>query len=254
MGNINNMRNVANSTNSMKSYVIHKNIKEKQNKPKLRITGVKDLVTLIGPNAKNHKLNDNQRRFQLASRVGLGIAGVAAAFSIANATIHSNANSISDNNSNISIENQTIDKNDAIDNAVNSLITIAYKDKLSYLNGLSDSDKPTFKITHDSRINSDTFVIYEKPHSPNENDREKFSYTKYNNPEHQSLNSKNPNNPQIAELIGFIIDVYNNPNPSIEDLNRLDQLASTIVLDSFVLHNNSIVAEADRDTGFEIDD
>ena len=124
MGDINNMRNVVNSNNSVKSYVINKNIKEKQNKPKLRITGVKDLVTLIGPNAKKYKLNTNQRKFQLVSRVGLGIAGIAAAFSIANATINSNVNSIDTNNTQYSTETQTLDKDEVLSYAEDKLMTL----------------------------------------------------------------------------------------------------------------------------------
>lgn len=249
MGDINNMRNVANSNRSMKSYV-KEGIKEKQNKPKLKINGIKDLATLLGPNAKNHKLNNNQRTFQLVGRVGIGIAGIAAALSITNAAINSNANSIGANNTQYSSETQTLDKDEVLSYAVNRLTTVVYKNDISSLN----NGKPNFKITHTAKTNRDTLIIYENPKFPNGEDDKKFSYTRYNNPDDQYLNRKSNNNPEITELLNLMIDVYNNPNPSQEDLENLENMASKLQLNDFVLDGNSIVAEAERDSGFEIGD
>lgn len=252
MGNINDMRNVANSNNSMKSYVIHKNIKEKQNKPKLKITGVKDLGTLIGPNAKNHKLNTNQRRFQLASRVGLGIAGVAAAFSIANATINSNVNSISTNNTQYSSETQTLDKDEVLSYAENKLMTLICKDNLSFL------DSSYVKYTHDEEFNIDKLEINRKIKYA-ENSINNFSYTRYNNPQDKYLNKKNNNDPEITALLNLMLDIRNNPNPSQEDLETLNDMISKLNLNNLVLDkgsigNTTIIDEAKKDSGYEIGD
>ncbi|MCI9287740.1 MAG: hypothetical protein HFJ57_07300 [Clostridia bacterium] len=252
MGDINNMRNVVNSNNSVKSYVINKNIKEKQNKPKLRITGVKDLVTLIGPNAKKYKLNTNQRKFQLVSRVGLGIAGIAAAFSIANATINSNVNSIDTNNTQYSTETQTLDKDEVLSYAEDKLMTLIYKDNLSSLTS------SFVEYSHDDKFNIDKLKINKKI-KYSETSINNFSYTRYNNPENMYLNRKNHNEPEITALLDLMIDIHNNPNPSQEDLASLNDIALKLNLNNLVLTDNShdsanIVNEAKRDSGYEIGD
>lgn len=250
MGNINDMRNVANSNNSVKSYVIHKNIKEKQSKPKLRITGVKDLVTLIGPNAENYKLNTNKRKFQLVSRVGLGIAGIAAAFSIANAAINSNVNSIDTNNTQYSTETQTLDKDEVLNYAENKLMTLIYKDNLSSL------DSSYVEYSHNDKCNIDKLEINKKM-KYSETSINNFSYTRYNNPEDKYLNRKNLNEPEITALLDLMLDIHNNPNPSQEELENLNNMVSKLNLNNLVLNrdskgNISIVNESEKDSEYEI--
>lgn len=250
MGDINNMRNVVNSNNSVKSYVIHKNIKEKQNKPKLRITGVKDLVTLIGPNAKKYKLNTNQRKFQLVGRVGLGIAGVAAAFSIANAAINSNVNSIDTNNTQYSTETQTLDKDEVLSYAENKLMTLIYKDNLSSL------ASSCVEYSHDDKFNIDKLKINKKI-KYSETSINNFSYTRYNNPENKYLNRKNLNEPEITALLDLMLDIHNNPNPSQEELETLNDIILNLNLNDLVINkdskgNISIVNESEKDSEYEI--
>lgn len=251
MGDINNMRNVANSDRSMKSY-IKEGIKEKQNKPKLKINGIKDLATLLGPNAKNHKLNNNQRTFQLVGRVGLGVAGLAAALSIANATLNSNANSISNNNIEYSSETQTLDKDGVLNYAENKLMTLIYKDNLSSL----DSSYVTY--SHNDKLNIDKVEVHNKI-KYSDNSSVDFSYARYNNPDNKRLNKKNNNHPEITDLLNLMIDIRNNPNPSQEDLEYLNDIVSKLNLNDLVLDrdargNTSIVNENEIDLGYEIGD
>lgn len=247
MGNINSMRNVANSDRNMKSY-----IKDRVRKPRLNDKTIRGTLKLIGPNAKKYRLSPKQRSKQLTYRVGLGIAGLAAAFSVANATIHSNANSISDTNTLYSSEAQALDKDEILSYAENKLMTLICKDNLSLL------DSSYVEYTHDDKFNIDKLEINRKIKYA-EDSINNFSYTRYNNPQDKYLNKKNNNEPEITALLNLMLDIRNNPNPSQEDLETLNDMISKLDLNNLVLAkgnlgNASIVDEAKRDSGYEIGD
>lgn len=247
MGNINNMRNVANSSRSMKSYV-RNSIEEKQNKPYLKITGIKDLATLLGPNAKNHKINNNQRTFQLVGRTT--IAGLAAALSIGSFAAFSNAHSNINENT-VSTQSQEYQKDDVLEYAQETLKAIVYKDRA---NSMYRAD---VKFSHDNRLNTDTITIYEDIKSIN-GPMEQYSYTRYNNPEHKNSNKKNNTSPEIKELLDSMIDIHNSQAPSYEDLENLndivDNIASEMEAGKYTLVDGKIVENVQKDTGFELGD
>lgn len=245
MGDINNMRCVANSNRSMKSYV-----KDRARKPRLNDKTIKGTLRLIGPNAKKYRLSPRQRSKQLLGRVGIGIAGVAAAFSIANAALNSNANSIGTNNTQYSSETQTLDKNDVLSYAENKLMTLIYKDNLSSL------DSSYVEYSHNDEFNIDKLEINRKI-KYSENSINNFSYSRYNNPQDKYLNGKNNNNSEITDLLNLMIDIRNNPNPSQEDLESLNDMVlklnlNNLVLDKDAKGNTTIVNESERDSEYEI--
>lgn len=247
MGNINNMRNVANSDHNMKSY-----IKDRERKPRLNDKTIRGTLKLIGPNAKKYRLSPKQRSKQLTYRVGLGIAGLAAAFSVANATIHSNANSISDTNTQYSSETQTLSKDEVLSYAENKLMTLIFKDNLSLL------DSSYVEYSHNDEFNIDKLEINRKIKYA-ENSINKFSYTRHNNPEDKYLNRKNNNEPEITALLNLMLDIRNNPNPSQEDLENLNTMLLKLDLNNLVLNNDRsgntfIVNESEKDSGYEIGD
>lgn len=247
MGDINNMRNVANSNRSMKSY-----IKDRARKPRLNDRTITGTLKLIGPNAKKYRLSPKQRSKQLLGRVGLGVAGLAAALSIANAAVNSNANSISNNNIEYSSETQTLDKDGVLNYAENKLMTLIYKDNLSSL----DSSYVTY--SHNDKLNIDKVEVHNKI-KYSDNSSIDFSYARYNNPDNKRLNKKNNNHPEITDLLNLMIDIRNNPNPSQEDLEYLNDIVSKLNLNDLVLDrdargNTSIVNENEIDLGYEIGD
>lgn len=251
MGNINNMRNVANSDRSIRSYIVHKNIKETRNKPRLNDKTIKGTLKLIGPNAKKYRLSSRQRSKQLLSRVGLGIAGIAAAFAVANATINSNANSVSSNNTQYSSETQILDKDEVLNYAEETLKEIVYMDRLALI------DRASVEITHNDKLDTDTVTVFEDIKSIN-GPIEQYSYTRYNNIEHNNVNKKNNTNPEIKKFLNLMIDVSNSQNPSYEDLENLDNIVDNIALElkagKYTIVDKKIVENVEKDAGFEIGD
>lgn len=244
MGNINSMRDVANSDRNMKSY-----IKDRARKPRLKIKGIKDIVTLISPNAKRYKLTPNQRNFQLVGRTT--IAALAAALTISGGIAYQNVHSANANSTQYSSETQ-LDKDEILSYAENKLMTLICKDNLSNLN-LS-----YVEYSHDDKFNIDKLEINRKIKYA-ENSINTFSYTRYNNPQDKYLNKKNNNEPEITVLLNLMLDIRNNPNPSQEDLETLNDMISKLDLNNLVLAkgnlgNASIVDEAKRDSGYEIGD
>lgn len=249
MGKIEKMQNAQNNKNAVNlSY-----IRKQKNKPPLKISGIKDLATLIGPGARKHTLNKAQKKFRRNSHITLA-ALAAAAFTLYNGVTYSNTYQPNANSTEYSSETETLNKEDVLNHVANRLTTIVYKDNISSI------DRANFKITHDSKNDSDTFVIYENSRRPNGEDDKKFSYTKYNSPEYSGLNKRNKlnNNSEISELLDFMIDVYNDQNPSYEDLEKLEKMALKLKLNDFTLsgdrYNNGIIAESEKDSGYEIGD
>ena len=73
------------------------------------------------------------------------------------------------------------------------------------------------------------------------------------------LNKRNNTDPEISTLLNLIIDIYNDPEPSHEDLENLKNVALKLHLNDFALvstikNGTIIVNESERDSGYEIDD
>lgn len=245
MGNINSMRNVANSDCNMKSY-----IKDRARKPRLKIKGIKDIVTLISPNAKRYKLTPNQKNFQMVGRTT--IAALAAALTISGGIAYQNVHSANTNNTEYSSEAQTLNKDEVLSYAENKLMTLICKDNLSLL------DSSYIEYSHNDEFNIDKLEINRKIKYA-EDSINNFSYTRYNNPQDKYLNRKNNNEPEITALLNLMLDIRNNPNPSQEDLANLNNLTLKLNLNNLVLAkgnlgNSSIIDEAKRISEHEIGD
>ena len=148
MGKIVKMQNEQNNRNAVNlSYI-------KKQKPPLKISGIKDIATLIGPGARNHTLNKNQKKFRRNSHITLA-ALAATALTIYGGVTYQNPYLSNTNSTEYSAENETFNKDDVLNYSVNRLKTIIYKDNLSSI------DNTSFEVQANPKFNSNTFIIYE---------------------------------------------------------------------------------------------
>ena len=221
------------------------NIKAVKNtrKPKMKQKGIKGFLTLIGPNSNKYRLSKQQRNKQLAGRVGIGVATIAAALGLYSEAAISNVhteNVYTSETSSLSATN--FERNESIADAKEKLLDILYHDL--------DSHKKNAQISfvHDDERDTDSIVVSEKQNYQKQ-PKEKFRYTKYNRLEDFMIKDKNCK--EISEWLNLVIDAYYNENISKEDLRNLDGVTLNINDKKFKLDNNVILGESELDKDFE---
>lgn len=239
MGKITNMQN--NQDNVNLSYV--KNAQKNLNKPRLKIKTVKDLATLIGPNASKYRISPNQRNFQLKGR--LTIAAIAAALAIGGTAVSMHNHTQKNNAIETSVQNNDeLEKEDVLSRAEERFLTFFYHDKLTL------KDNAYIEYSHNDELNTDTLEVYFKVSSPNSKPIKDFSYTRFNNWQDRLMNPDR-NNPEVSALLDAMIDTYNNKNISQEDLKDLDTKTSNFDFSKFKLEGTHIVAANEKEHGQE---
>lgn len=223
----------------IKSYV--KNKQEKMKKPRLKIKTMKDVATLLGPNAKRYHISPNQRNFQLKGR--LTIAAIAAALAIGGISAYSHTRRADTNTvetSNLSASD--FEKNESISDAKEKLLDIIYPDLDSF------KENTQIQFIHDDELDTDSIVVYERQKYQMQT-QEKFRYTRFNRPE--DFMKKDKDCKEISEWLNLVIDAYYNENISKEDLRILDGTTLNIDAKKFKLDNNAILGKSELDKDFE---
>ena len=232
MGKINEMQRNQNNL-SIRS------IKDKQSeKPKLKISGFKDIVTLLGTGAKKYKLSKNQRNFQLTGR--LTIAAIAATIGISGgAALMNHHNNVPTNNS---AETQVVlDKNELLSEANEKLFDIVYG---------TDREEANYYVgyKYDTHDNSTKMIVGRQldPIGNTFQYRHESGYT-YDNGQFNFKDAK-----EIKALADIMIDIYYSENPSQKDLEKLDAAIEALEGKGFKLDGGSIVPIKEQDTDLEL--
>lgn len=236
MGKITNMQQKQNDRNKVNlSYV------RKQIKPPMKKKGIKGLMTLIGPNARKYRLSTDQRNFQLGGR--LTIAAIASALAIAGGVSYANHQPKQDHVVEASSQENMLTKEDVLSQAEEKLVSFVCPD--ATILGSVD-----VKYLHDSELQADMIIIYQRLNNPNAEPIKRFSYTRYNLLEDMSLHARE-NAPEVVRLLNDMINANSKENPSQEDLERLMEELSNWDLSKFELEGNNIVESSQRDFGEE---
>lgn len=217
----------------IKSYV--KNKQEKQKKPRLKIKTMKDVATLLGPNAKRYRISQNQRNFQLKGRLTIAaFAAFAASFAIGEISSYSEAHSNIAETSNVLATD--FEKNESVTDAKEKLLDILYQDLDSF------KENTQIKFVHDDELDTDSIVVYERQKYQMQT-QEKFRYTRFNRPE--DFMKKDKDCKEISEWLNLVLDAYYNENISKEDLRILDSTTLNINGKKFKLDNNAILGKSE---------
>ena len=147
-----------------------KYVKNKENAPKpvLQINGIKDVATVLGPNAKNYRLSRNLRNLQQKGRKAIALASLIA-ISIGGVSLYSHAT----NTNEAIMEEDSLNQDNLFDNAEDKLKTYVlgknYEDKynnakVDYVFDKSDGSK-TLRVTYD-KTKDDAEVKYVYTHTP----------------------------------------------------------------------------------------
>jgi len=228
MGKINDMQNEQNNMSI-------KNLKNKQNqKPKLRITGWKDIATLLGPNAnKKYTLSPNKKSFQLKGRVT--IAAIATVLGIGAAVTFNKPHTPPKDNS--SQTQEVLDKEALLSQSRHELLDIIFGENRD------ESDKQFYLKTSRSKDDGSTYVraIFEDKYGTNV----AYTYSNFFNYSH----SKNAE--EISNLIDTYMKIYFMENPSQEDLQKLNDALEELEDKNFKLDGKNIVAVDEKEKDFE---
>lgn len=155
MGKIEKMQNMQDELNISR-------LKKQNLKPKLRITGVKDLATLIGPNAKHYRLSKGQKNFQIKGR--LTIAAIAAALAISGGvSIAHSVNSNKNTNTNAIEAQEILQKDEVLKDFEAMLKQWVFGDDLEDINTprvnyIDEEDGHYLKVTSEIRSHINLFL------------------------------------------------------------------------------------------------
>ena len=236
MGKITNMQQKQNKENGVNlSYA------RGQVKPRLRVKGIKDIGTLLGPNGGKYRLSKDQRNFQLGGR--LTIAAIASALAIAGGVSYANHQPKQDHVVEASSQENMLTKEDVLSQAEEKLVSFVCPDATI----LGNVD---VEYLHDSELQADMILIYQRLNNPNAEPIKRFSYTRYNLLEDFSLHARE-NAPEVVRVLNDMISVNMKENPSQHDLYRLMEEVSNWDLSKFELEGNHIVESSQRDLGEE---
>lgn len=194
-------------------------------KDKLNIKGVKDVFTLLSPNASKYRLSKNQKKFQIKGRVT--IAAIAATLAVSGVTIASNVSSRNNNNA---YESQTLQK-DAVLEEANSMLK-------SYIYGDNQEKLDNANVEYNFDKGGCTSIVVRS-------DDISFRY------DAGSFIENSQNNEKINDLLSKMIQIERNDNPSQKDLASLLVLLDDLKNSSFKLQGKHIVASDERDTDLE---
>lgn len=232
MGKISNMQQKQNNENGVNlSYA------RNQAKPRLKIKGIKDLVTLLGPNGSKYKLSKNQRNFQLKGRIT--IAAIASALAIAGTTAYavnqSQSAPVPVTETNIS-EMSELTKEGVLESAEDALLDFIYQNSSSDL-----KNRAIIKYKHNEKLNLDTFIVYDRYQNPNSDPSVRFSYNKHNDTIDKIVSKSSKNNSEVDKLLDSMIEVYLNKSPSEKDLQGLSDKVSNLDFSQLKFDGKNIV-------------
>lgn len=232
MGKINNMYN--NQDEISLKYI---NRLSELAKPKLKIKGIKDIATLIGPNAKNYKITKNQKRFQRNARVSIAV--LAASMAIASGTITNmhHSNPVVNNSTDVIVNysSKTLSKDVVMENAENKIKELVYGDNfeenhtIDNISFLYDTDKienvSSVKLTHTTNLNK----------------YEDFSYSS------GSFLKKSGNAKEIDMLLDKMIEMNDLKDPSNKDLIELNTLTGNLDDLNIKFSNGKLILNQEKD-------
>lgn len=194
-------------------------------KPRLKINGIKDLATLVGPNAKRYKLTPNQRKFQLNTRTIAALLGAGLLVAGGKYVV----NSIGDN---VAQTQEILQENELMDIAKDKLLESFFGDELKNI------DNPEVSFSTDRSDGSEQLTI-----TSGTDDSKKALYTYSKNLSFDStLNPK-----EISSLIDSMIEINSAHGASSKQLKELNEAIEAASDKNFTFENGHFVEDKELD-------
>lgn len=217
MGDIIDLQSELNERNGVNlSYVKNKL------KPPMSKKGIKGFASLIAPGAnKRYKLDQNQRKVQLAGRTIVGIAALISSLTIGSAVVSGSI-------SNTTVETQEmLQQNDLMEIAENRLLECVFGDKFDNI------DNPNIVYN----VESDGHRVLKVTSGRDDSKEVLFAY------DSNLFSEKFTNAKEIVSLMNDTIDVHFSENASKKKLENLKESIEKSEDKDFKLKNGHIVED-----------